>query len=747
MRLHCWAFVVLFALLGRRAARAEPVRLDLGGGTVLTFATPAPVLWQGAPLPEPAFDDRGDATVSGLALQRMIEKIDGGYRIRLAVTNRRAQPVELKLLVPLEANGANGLKVAGTTLPSWQVFRLARQKNDIPGPFRPTKIDDASRDAATESLEGRSDDPAEAAKAGVRFHSDPGLVVLPDDRPDTADLFIGFDGQTEHLSDIAIELDRSRQTLAKITAQAEFDGAVLAPGATRSTHWLYLQTGKSCPALLADHVARIKARYGARLADKRDVFCTWYFYGPEIVADDLRRDLAELKRRPIDFELFLIDYGWSDDFGDWTPNPARFPAGMKAMADEIKAAGLTPGIWTCPFLLAPDSQALRAHPDLALKTRSGSAVEFRMNGIGAGRFYVVDPTAPSAREHLLGLCRKLKGWGYDYLKFDFLRGVVAREDAVFYDRTMDRAQAYRRAMEILREGAGDSLIGAWGGLYEANAGIVNINRSGSDVRGHWDPVGNYNYGTRYPVRMRQTFARSCYDETLWTSDQDALQVRRRTTPWRTAKPHLAMGVFTDEEAFSTVVYRFLGGGMVQVSDKLDEVDQDRYDLYKMVIPTYAPVAERFGRWEDYLPEYFVSHFTGGGGLTPWAVVSLCNWNGKAPKTLSFRLRDVPGLPPADTYAAFEFRTQRFLGVFRPDERISMPLGIHAARVIRLTPIAGSGPWLIGTDLNMSCGMEIESLRGGAVALREPERKFPAKFIFLLSSAGQVTTQVVEHQPE
>ena len=343
--------------------------------------------------------------------------------------------------------------------------------------------------------------------------------------------------------------------------------------------------------------------------------------------------------------------------------------------------------------------------------------------------------------------RKLKGSGYDYLKFDFLRGVVAREDALFYDRSMDRAPAYRRAMEILRESAGDSIIGAWGGLYEANAGIVNINRSGSDVRGHWDPVGSYNYGTRFPVRMRETIARSFYDDALWTSDQDALQVRRRTAPWRTAKPHLAMDVFTDEEAFSTTVYRFPGSGMVQVSEKIDQVPQDRYDLYKMVIPTYASVAERFSRWEDYLPQYFVSHFAGGNGLGPWAMVSLCNWNDKAPKTLSFCVREVPGLPLAETYAAFEFRTQKLLGVFRPDDEVSVPLDIHGARVIQLTPVSGSGPWLIGTDLNMFCGMESQSLHGAAAMLRESERRFLAKFTFLTSSAGHFAPRVVEHKPE
>jgi len=96
-----------------------------------------------------------------------------------------------------------------------------------------------------------------------------------------------------------------------------------------------------------------------------------------------------------------------------------------------------------------------------------------------------------------------------------------------------------------------------------------------------------------------------------------LQLRRRNTPWRTARPHLSMGLFTEEEEFSTVVYRFLGGGAVQVSEKLDELAQDHYDLYKMVIPTFAPVARRFGDWIGYLPEYFVSHFQGHESLPPW----------------------------------------------------------------------------------------------------------------------------------
>jgi hypothetical protein len=275
---------------------------------------------------------------------------------------------------------------------------------------------------------------------------------------------------------------------------------------------------------------------------------------------------------------------------------------------------------------------------------------------------------------------------------------------------------------------------------------VNINRSGSDVRGHWDPVGNGPHRTRYPVRMRQTFARAFYNGKLWTSDEDALQLRRRNKPWRHTRLHISMGVFTDEEAFSTVVYRFLGGGMVQVSEKLDELDQDRYDLYKMVIPTYAPVAKQFGGWEDYLPEYFVSRFAGHDGLRPWVMVSLCNWNGNARKELAFKISNVPDVPKANTYAAFEFKTQKFLGVFRPQDTIRLGLEPHAARVIRLTPIQGDGAYLIGTDLNMSCGMEIESISGERVVLRKEVREFACKFTFLSWKNGATSINTIDYRP-
>lgn len=735
----CLAFVAC----GKGFAGDEAVVVSLASGTRIQFVTPAPVLAGEESLPAPVFDSAGNAHAAGLLLKRTIERTADGCRIQLSLTNTRPQPIELSRLVVLQARGDAAVQVAGKGVAAWTVFRLARHKNDIPGPFRPTVRNEASRDAATDNSKAvvggkHTDDPNEASTmARARFHADPALVLMPDGVSEE-DLFIGFDGQTKHLSDIELALDESGSALESLTVSAEFDGVRVAPGETRMTHVLHLQTGKSCDALLAEHVARIRAAYGGRISPLRNVFCTWYFYGPEILADDLRNDLRTLRERPVAFDTFLIDYNWDDSFGDWNVDPERFPDGMKAMADEIKAAGLVPGIWTCPFVIEAKAEILKKYPDLPLRDRAGRELEFKTD---MGRCYVLDPTAPSAEKFLTELCQKLTGWGYRYLKFDFLRAVVIYEDAVFHDRSMNRAQAYRRGLELLRKAAGEqTVIGVWGGLFEANAGLVDINRSGSDVRGHWDPLAGDAQATRYTLRMRQTFARSFYDEKLWTSDQDALQIRRRTTSWRTIKPHLSIGLFSDEEAFSLAVYRFVAGGVVQVSDKLDEVDEDRYALYKTVIPTFAPVAQRFYGWEDYLPEYFGSTFDRHPDLPPWSVVSLCNWNGAAGKSLAFRIADVPGLPAGERFAVFEFKTQTFLGVFDRAERIALDVPKHGARVLRITPLAADGRYLIGGDLNLSMGMEMAGVNGERVELRPEVRRLSGRYWFVNWRQGRATLE-------
>lgn len=69
-------------------------------------------------------------------------------------------------------------------------------------------------------------------------------------------------------------------------------------------------------------------------------------------------------------ELFVVDDAWfgqrtSDHagLGDWTPNPDRFPGGLKPLADEVHGLGMQFGIWVEPEMVNADSDLYRAHPD------------------------------------------------------------------------------------------------------------------------------------------------------------------------------------------------------------------------------------------------------------------------------------------------------------------------------------------------------------------------------------------------
>ncbi len=72
-------------------------------------------------------------------------------------------------------------------------------------------------------------------------------------------------------------------------------------------------------------------------------------------------------------ELFVMDDGWfgkrdndKSSLGDWTPNPAKLPNGVKGLCEKINALGLEFGIWVEPEMVNVDSDLYRKHPDWCL---------------------------------------------------------------------------------------------------------------------------------------------------------------------------------------------------------------------------------------------------------------------------------------------------------------------------------------------------------------------------------------------
>jgi alpha-galactosidase len=83
-------------------------------------------------------------------------------------------------------------------------------------------------------------------------------------------------------------------------------------------------------------------------------------------------------------EMFVMDDGWFGGrvndhagLGDWTPNPDRFPDGLRPLSAEVHRLGMSFGLWVEPEMVNPDSDLYRAHPDWVLHMAHRDRTEMR----------------------------------------------------------------------------------------------------------------------------------------------------------------------------------------------------------------------------------------------------------------------------------------------------------------------------------------------------------------------------------
>ena len=165
--------------------------------------------------------------------------------------------------------------------------------------------------------------------------------------------------------------------------------------------------------------------------------------------------------------------------GDWEANP-KFPAGMKSFAEKVTATGRTPGLWLAPFMVSTKSRLAKDHPDWLLCDEHGAPV--RAGITWSGNPLCLDVTHPDVLEWVDQLIRKLRGWGYGYLKLDFLYigGLIGKRY-----RDIPREAAYRHALKVMREAAGDAYILACGAPILPSLGLCDGLRIGPDVSPYW----------------------------------------------------------------------------------------------------------------------------------------------------------------------------------------------------------------------------------------------------------------------
>ena len=124
-------------------------------------------------------------------------------------------------------------------------------------------------------------------------------------------------------------------------------------------------------------------------------------------------------------ELLVLDDGWfghrDDDrssLGDWFENSPKLPKGLKGLAEDVNALGLSFGLWFEPEMVSPDSELYRAHPDWCIHVQNRKRTTWRNQ-------LVLDLTREDVCDYIIeSLTRVLSSAHITYVKWDNNRRIT-----------------------------------------------------------------------------------------------------------------------------------------------------------------------------------------------------------------------------------------------------------------------------------------------------------------------------------
>lgn len=572
-----------------------------------------------------------------------------------------------------------------------RLFKSGRHKNDMPGVCTLGVMNDAMKDVMS-TMSETGDKQSAKGQVIVSDH-----ITIIGDKGNY--LVVSFVTGKSQMVKTVIEID-DKADFVSMSSSVEFN-VYLAPGETRRTETIRIEKVND-PGKAISEFANNKAKlYGKRNNRRLSVFCTWYYYGLTVTYEDVMTNLRIMQEKKLPFDVFQIDEGWEIVLGEWKPNK-KFPVPMKSIADDIKSAGYTPGIWTSPFVAHETASVWNDHPEWILKNKVGEPVLFPMNDTV---YYVFDITNKATWDYFYELYRMLTtDWGYTYHKLDFTRAAVIYDDADYYDKTMTITECYGQAVKAIRRGMGeDSYFLMCGGLYDPIIGLVDAQRTGSDVLSMWSSNINKD-GKTAPYTIKQSIMRYYMNE-WWNNDPDALMVRRNPTMERNLR--LTYGLLNDEEVKTSVINQFIGGGIVCSTEPLDKIEDDRlYELRRIMPVIDSKVRPLNIMSSDRFPENVLIESNSGNV----SYIARINWDDdkSMPVEISIDETIVNG-NANDTYTVCDYYSKQYKTGIKLGETVSFAeLLPHAATLIKIEKELGQ-PIVVKSDGHFTMGQEFKQL--------------------------------------
>jgi hypothetical protein len=453
------------------------------------------------------------------------------------------------------------------------------------------------------------------------------------------------------------------------------------------------------------------------------VWCSWTAYYNEARENDIVRntDWLAANLKPYGFKYVQIDDGYDDGENGmkhfWIDNWDKrgfYPRGPEWIAGYIKSKGLHPGLWLVPNSYAG---AVQQRPDWYLRDKTGNLIlDYSTPAL--------DCTHPGVQDWLRKLFTTLKGWGFEYYKFDgeFALPRYAPEVDItkLYDTSIDPIVAYRNWLKLIRDviGPGTFVEGCPAGTPLSGIGYFNSSFCGCDVYNSWQGMYAFFSSINANAFLNHMVIYLMPGEGIDVSPLMSVEEAKKEMVPRFIEviktredPVIGYGV-TLAEARTLVTYASLTGGVYPLASIMADLPEERSRLLKMTMPTLPilPV-DLFSRGTDMTwnkfkhttPDLYIHNYpeilnlkvNAKSGI--YDVVGLTNWRSETvSRDISFS--EKLGLQTDFSYIVFDFWKQKLLGKFR--DHLEVTIEPHDTRVLLIHPVL-ERPQLIGISRHIS----------------------------------------------
>lgn len=493
---------------------------------------------------------------------------------------------------------------------------------------------------------------------------------------------------------------------ATMTAQVEYGRLRILPGATAETETFALALCADARDGLEGWADAVARHYKIKLRPQPSGYCTWYAdqnggAGSEKSMGEFV-DFVARELKPFGFSVVQIDDGWQ--LGDAKGNGPNkwflgarpngpYAGGMKATADRIHAAGLTPGIWFMPFAGTSGDPAFAEHQDWFIKRPDGKPYDTAWGGTS------LDMTVPGAKDHLREVAKACRAWGYTYYKMDGLyTGIGCNQvyindgyvddkfgDSILADPAKTNVEAYRDGFKLLREAAGDDVfflgccISQNMRSFGASIGLVDAMRIGPDNGTSWSTeLDSPGTGRGLLAGPASGTRRYFMQGRIWYNDPDPVYIRTS----------LALN-----RAQMIASWAAVTGQLTINSDWLPSAPPERLDILKRIMPAHGRHARPLDLFEHDLPRVWT---VGDAGRT---VVGIFNWEAKQ-TAFNLAAKDL-ALPAGAAYAAYDFWGKQLLPLQRGGLKLSVPS--ESCRVLSVLPLSDH-PQVLSTSRHLTQGL-------------------------------------------